>query len=62
MFAFSASTPFVHIDDIATAHIYLFEYPNARGRYICSAADITLDEFPKFLSQRYPEYNVSSTR
>ncbi|KAL8091839.1 vestitone reductase-like isoform X1 [Apium graveolens] len=60
IFEFSACTPFVHIDDVVTAHIHLFEYPKAKGRYICSAVDITLEEFPRFLSQRYPEYNVSS--
>lgn len=60
IFEFSACTSFVHMDDVATAHIHLFEYPKAKGRYICSAVDITLEEFPRFLSQRYPEYNVSS--
>ncbi|KAK1394032.1 Vestitone reductase [Heracleum sosnowskyi] len=61
-FEFSGNTSFVHMDDVATAHIFLFEYPNASGRYICSGADITLEDFPKFLRQRYPEYKVSSTR
>ncbi|XP_074350457.1 vestitone reductase-like isoform X4 [Apium graveolens] len=61
-FEFSSNTSFVHMDDVATAHIFLFEYPNARGRYICSGADITLEDFPKFLRERYPEYKISLTR
>lgn len=61
-FEFSGNTSFFHIDDVATAHIFLFEYPNARGRYICSGADITLEDFPKFLGERYPGYKVSLTR
>lgn len=51
----------VHVDDVATAHIFLFEYPDARGRYICSAVDITVHELQIFLTERYPEYTVSST-
>ncbi|WOG95481.1 hypothetical protein DCAR_0414800 [Daucus carota subsp. sativus] len=58
---YSTCISIVHVDDVATAHIFLFEYPNARGRYICSVIDIKVDELQKFLSERYPEYNVSST-
>ncbi|KAK1394036.1 Vestitone reductase [Heracleum sosnowskyi] len=50
----------VHVDDVASAHIFLFEYLNARGRYICSAVDITVHELQIFIKERYPEYNVSS--
>lgn len=52
--------PFVHIDDVASAHIFLFEYPEARGRYICSAVEITMDELYEFLSTRYPELKILS--
>ncbi|KAL3536956.1 hypothetical protein ACH5RR_000322 [Cinchona calisaya] len=51
-------TPFVHTDDLARAHIFLFEYPNAKGRYICSAVEITIDKLAECLSARYPEYPI----
>ncbi|CAI9292252.1 unnamed protein product [Lactuca saligna] len=53
-------TPFVHIDDVARAHIHLLEYPKAKGRYICSKVAVTIDEFYKILSERYPEYKMSN--
>lgn len=49
---------FVHTDDVANAHIFLFECPNAKGRYICSAVEITVDNLAKFLSTRYPEFQI----
>ncbi|KAI3444695.1 hypothetical protein Pfo_030859 [Paulownia fortunei] len=54
------NTPFVHTDDVASAHIFLFEYPEAKGRYICSAVEITNDKLSEFLSKRYPEFQISS--
>ncbi|KAL6579098.1 hypothetical protein OROMI_009314 [Orobanche minor] len=48
----------VHVDDVARAHIHLFKYPSAKGRYICSAFDCTTDKLCKFISARYPEYPV----
>ncbi|KAK4414689.1 Vestitone reductase [Sesamum alatum] len=54
------TTPFVHTDDVASAHIFLFEYPEAKGRYICSAVEITVDKLHEFLSTRYPEFKVLS--
>ncbi|KAI3449128.1 hypothetical protein Pfo_005793 [Paulownia fortunei] len=51
----------VHVDDVARAHIHLLEYPNANGRYICSAADTTIDELLEFISARYPEYELPAS-
>ncbi|KAL0347876.1 UNVERIFIED_CONTAM: protein BRI1-5 ENHANCED 1 [Sesamum calycinum] len=51
-------TSLVHVDDVARAHIHLFEYPKAKGRYICSATDITIAKLREFLSARYPQYNI----
>lgn len=55
---YSETTAFVHTDDVANAHIFLFEYPNAKGRYICSAVEITVDKLAEFLSARYPEFQI----
>lgn len=52
------NTPFAHVDDVAIAHIFLLEFPNARGRYICSAVEITIDKMSEFLSARYPQFQV----
>ncbi|KAL6981801.1 (3R)-2'-hydroxyisoflavanone reductase, partial [Sarracenia purpurea var. burkii] len=48
----------VHIDDVASAHIFLFEYPSAKGRYICTNVNITSEKMSEFLSARYPEYPI----
>ncbi|KAK6804498.1 hypothetical protein RDI58_002282 [Solanum bulbocastanum] len=50
--------PFVHVDDVVNAHIFLFEHPNANGRYICSSGETTIYELSKFLSARYPQYQI----
>lgn len=50
--------PLVHVDDVASAHIHLLEYPNAKGRYICSRTEILIEDLYKFLSVRYPEYKI----
>ncbi|XP_076948706.1 vestitone reductase-like [Bidens hawaiensis] len=49
---------FVHVDDVARAHIHLLEYPYAEGRYICTKAGVTLIELYNLLSSRYPEYKM----
>ncbi|KAG9445402.1 hypothetical protein H6P81_016742 [Aristolochia fimbriata] len=46
----------VHVDDVAAAHVYLFERPEAKGRYICSTENPTLFELATLLSGKYPEY------
>lgn len=46
----------VHVDDLARAHIHVFEYPEAKGRYICSGVDFTAPDLSHFISARYPEY------
>ncbi|XP_042520746.1 dihydroflavonol 4-reductase-like [Macadamia integrifolia] len=49
---------FVHLDDLCNAHIFLFENPDAKGRYICSSHNATIIDLPKTLRERFPEYNV----
>lgn len=53
-------TSMVHVDDVARAHIFLFEHPNANGRYICSSHIITLEDLAKFLSAKYQEFQIPS--
>ncbi|XP_011090678.1 vestitone reductase [Sesamum indicum] len=48
----------VHVDDVARAHIHLLEYPKAKGRYICSAVEFTIEDLCEFISATYPEYQM----
>ncbi|KAF5202457.1 Dihydroflavonol 4-reductase [Thalictrum thalictroides] len=48
----------VHIDDLCNAHIFLFEHPEAKGRYICSTYNATIMDVANLLRNKFPEYNV----
>ena len=48
----------VHVDDVARAHIFLFEHPKAKGRYTCSSNVITVESASKLLSAKYPELQI----
>lgn len=52
------NTNMVHVDDLVRAHIFLLEYPNAQGRYMCSSDVITIEEMSEFLSTNYPELSI----
>ena len=51
-------TQFVHLDDLCNAHIFPYEHPKAKGRYICSGCDATIHDVAKLLREKFPEYNV----
>ncbi|KAG2729643.1 hypothetical protein I3760_01G259900 [Carya illinoinensis] len=48
----------VHIDDVAGAHMFLLEHPNAKGRYICSSVERSIHQLYEFLSSRYPRFQL----
>ncbi|KQK08883.1 dihydroflavonol 4-reductase isoform X2 [Brachypodium distachyon] len=48
----------VHLDDLCDAMVYLFEHPDARGRYICSSHEDTIHGLARMLRQRFPEYGI----
>ncbi|WOH00731.1 hypothetical protein DCAR_0520105 [Daucus carota subsp. sativus] len=48
----------VHVDDVCNAHIYLFENPLAKGRYICSSHTVNLFKIADSLSLKYPDRNI----
>ncbi|XP_024019046.1 vestitone reductase isoform X1 [Morus notabilis] len=50
-----ASIDMVHVDDVARAHIFLFEHPEAKGRYNCSSNAITVESASHLLCSKYPE-------
>lgn len=49
---------FIHLDDLCESHIFLFENPEAKGRYICSSHDTNIYDLARMLQKRYPEYNI----
>ncbi|XP_017251508.1 bifunctional dihydroflavonol 4-reductase/flavanone 4-reductase isoform X1 [Daucus carota subsp. sativus] len=51
-------SPAVHLDDVCNAHIYLFEHPLAKGRYICSSHTYNVFEIGHSLSLKYPDRNI----
>ncbi|XP_057789049.1 vestitone reductase-like [Salvia miltiorrhiza] len=55
----STVTPMVHTDDVAMAHIHLFEHPQARGRYLCSSVEVKYEYLREFLRRRYPHFLCS---
>ncbi|GFP82254.1 vestitone reductase [Phtheirospermum japonicum] len=55
------NTPFVHIDDVASAHIFLFEHTEAKGRYICSAVETATENLIELISKKHPESQILST-
>ncbi|KAL3829574.1 hypothetical protein ACJIZ3_018376 [Penstemon smallii] len=52
------SSSLVHVDDVARAHIHLFEYPEAKGRYLCTGVEISIEDLCEFISARYTEYEM----
>ncbi|WOL17024.1 dihydroflavonol-4-reductase [Canna indica] len=48
----------VHLDDLCDTHIFLYEHPDATGRYICSSHDVTIYQLAKMFKERYPQYKV----
>ncbi|KAF2298212.1 hypothetical protein GH714_018640 [Hevea brasiliensis] len=48
----------VHTDDAASAHIFVLEDPNAKGRYICSYLQMTTRSLVQFLSAKFQEFQI----
>jgi len=50
------SIALVHTDDLCDAYIFLMEHQSAKGRYICSAQDLSLMELWDFCNKRYSQF------
>lgn len=48
----------VHVDDVASAHVFLFESTEAKGRYLCSALEVKYEDLCEFLRRRYPQFEM----
>ncbi|KAG4192252.1 hypothetical protein ERO13_A07G145600v2 [Gossypium hirsutum] len=60
-YSFLLNFSMVHVDDVARAHIFLLEYPDAKGRYNCSSDTISLEKLSEFLGGKYPEFPIPSS-
>jgi nucleoside-diphosphate-sugar epimerase len=49
---------YVHIDDIASCHILVYETANAKGRYICNSAVLNSNDLVAFLAKRFPSFPI----
>ncbi|KAL2479051.1 Cinnamoyl-CoA reductase 1 [Forsythia ovata] len=49
---------YVHVKDVASAHILLFEAPSASGRYLCAESVLHRGEVVEILAKYFPEYPI----
>ena len=48
----------VHIENVCDAHIFLMEYDEAQGRYICATQSCSMSELVLYLAQSFPSSNL----
>lgn len=53
---------YVHVRDVALAHILLFETPSASGRYLCAESVLHRGEVVEILAKFFPEYPIPTKR
>ncbi|KGN45220.1 cinnamoyl-CoA reductase 1 [Cucumis sativus] len=49
---------YVHVKDVALAHILVYETPSAAGRYLCAESVLHRGEVVEILAKLFPEYPV----
>ena len=49
---------YVHVRDVALAHILVYETPSASGRYLCAEDVLHRGEVCEILAKFFPEYPV----
>lgn len=49
---------YVHVHDVALAHILVFETPSASGRYLCGESALHRGEVVEILATLFPEYPI----
>ncbi|CAL5184082.1 unnamed protein product [Lathyrus oleraceus] len=50
----------VHVKDVASAHVLVYETPTAAGRYLCTNGIYQFSSFAKIVSQLYPHFPIHS--
>ncbi|PKA49411.1 Cinnamoyl-CoA reductase 1 [Apostasia shenzhenica] len=54
----NAVQAYVHVRDVAEAHILVFENPKASGRYLCAERVLHREDLVRMLAQFFPHYPV----
>ncbi|XP_019454955.1 PREDICTED: cinnamoyl-CoA reductase 2-like [Lupinus angustifolius] len=54
----NATQSYVHVKDVALAHILVYETPSSSGRYICSESSLHRGELVEILAKFFPEYPI----
>lgn len=49
---------YVHVKDVALAHLLLYETPSASGRHICAESVLHRGEVVDILAKFFPEYPI----
>ena len=49
---------YVHVKDVAKAHLLVYETPSAFGRYICAETMLHRGELVDILAKFFPEYPI----
>ncbi|KAF8692667.1 hypothetical protein HU200_039495 [Digitaria exilis] len=54
----NAAQAYVHVRDVAEAHVLVYEAPGAHGRYICAESTLHRGELCRILAKLFPEYPI----
>ncbi|XP_054779886.1 cinnamoyl-CoA reductase 1-like [Prosopis cineraria] len=54
----NATHAYVHVRDVALAHILVYEIPSTSGRYLCSERSLHRGEVVEILAGYFPEYPI----
>lgn len=54
----NAVQAYVHVRDVAEAHILVFEAPEATGRYLCAHCVLHREDVVRILAKLFPEYPI----
>ncbi|WVZ58826.1 hypothetical protein U9M48_009054 [Paspalum notatum var. saurae] len=54
----NAAQAYVHVRDVAEAHVRVFEAPHAHGRYICAESTLHRGDLCRILAKLFPEYPI----
>ncbi|XP_020580078.1 cinnamoyl-CoA reductase 1-like [Phalaenopsis equestris] len=54
----NAVQAYVHVRDVADAHILVFEAPAASGRYLCAESVLHREDLVRILAKLFPQYAV----
>jgi cinnamoyl-CoA reductase len=54
----NAAQAYVHVTDVADAHVRVYEASGAHGRYICAESSLHRGELCRILIKMFPDYPI----